>query len=531
MKTAIYCRVSTDNQEKEGSSLESQREACLKFCADNNYLVSHLYMETYSGLSLERPKLAELRQLAADRGFECIVCYTPDRLSRIGEDILTIAKEFFINGVKLFFVKDGFENSFEGKLIAFIQGWASELEVKKIVERTSRGLRKRAESGKLPSGHRGRLYGYNYIPGKGPGEGIRYVNEDQAKWIRQIFQWYVSEGLGIERLCFRLKEQNITSPAGKPSWSTATISKTLKNRAYIGETYVYTKYLVKGQTKSYITRPREQWISIPGATPAIISQEIFEAAQARMETNKEHARRNTRAEYLLAGRIVCGKCGRQYWGFLKRTIWNKKVYPHRYYHCAGKFKRVAYDTCDNRNWSADKLEIEVWAEISKVINNPDILLQELETQRNIQKQLAGMEKEVMDIQKRLLILEKEQETLLQWALKGFPELTVIKENERINNLRAQMNTQKGSLYTKMQTIRQNAADTDKIRRVCEMLKERSADLSYKSRVLILEVLRIRVVINGGKYVIHGAVPPEYGPIVSTLPASSSSNKPCLHFTI
>ena len=37
MKTAIYCRVSTDNQETEGTSLQTQREACLKYCQDKGY--------------------------------------------------------------------------------------------------------------------------------------------------------------------------------------------------------------------------------------------------------------------------------------------------------------------------------------------------------------------------------------------------------------------------------------------------------------------------------------------------------------
>jgi len=57
MKAAIYCRVSTDNQEREGTSLHTQLENCLKYCESKGYEVANRFSEAYSGLSLERPEL------------------------------------------------------------------------------------------------------------------------------------------------------------------------------------------------------------------------------------------------------------------------------------------------------------------------------------------------------------------------------------------------------------------------------------------------------------------------------------------
>ena len=83
MKTAaIYCRVSTDNQEREGTSPQTQLEHCLTYCRDKGYDVAYRYSEAYSGLSLERPELDKLRELVRNEQIDVVVVYCLDRLSR-----------------------------------------------------------------------------------------------------------------------------------------------------------------------------------------------------------------------------------------------------------------------------------------------------------------------------------------------------------------------------------------------------------------------------------------------------------------
>ena len=79
MRAAIYCRVSTDNQEKEGTSLDSQLEACLKKAEELGYEVPEGFtiMEAYSGLSLDRPKLNEMRQWVRDKWVDVVVGLRP----------------------------------------------------------------------------------------------------------------------------------------------------------------------------------------------------------------------------------------------------------------------------------------------------------------------------------------------------------------------------------------------------------------------------------------------------------------------
>ena len=63
MRVAIYCRVSTGGQEQEGTSLQAQLEACKKYCELKNYDIVYQFAEAWSGSSLERPGLAELREI------------------------------------------------------------------------------------------------------------------------------------------------------------------------------------------------------------------------------------------------------------------------------------------------------------------------------------------------------------------------------------------------------------------------------------------------------------------------------------
>lgn len=82
MKTAVYCRVSTEGQEQEGTSLQTQLEACLKYCQDKGYDVSYRFSEAFSGLSLERPELDKLRELVRTGTIDAVIVYSLDRFTR-----------------------------------------------------------------------------------------------------------------------------------------------------------------------------------------------------------------------------------------------------------------------------------------------------------------------------------------------------------------------------------------------------------------------------------------------------------------
>jgi site-specific DNA recombinase len=524
LKAAIYLRVSTPGQAETGSSLESQEEACLQYASACGYNVSdRIFIERgYTGTKLDRPELNRLLDYVQKEQIDVLIVWKLDRFSR--DDTVQGMIYYMLDqaGVRLESVVEGrLENTPIGHFMRHVYGYVAEQEHHDIFKRTSRGLRKRAENGRFPSGHRARLYGYTYVPGRGPGEGVRYINEAQACWVKRIFDWYLYDNLGLDKICARLKDYNVISPTGRPAWYRSSVAYMLKNPAYVGETYVYCRTKKQGK-KSNTLRPKEEWLPIPGATPPIIDRTVWEAVQAKMKQNKAKSERNKKYEYLLAGHIVCGKCGRSYWAYLKRK--------RRRYQCSGKCGRITPTRCDNQNWDADKLESMVWRDLDAALSDPRIITSEAEYKANRQRQLNSLKPNLADIKKRLVALDKDQDALLQWALKGFPEATIIKENDRINGMRESLKKQQAELEASIEALGQSMIDMEGVRVVCRLLKEKNSRLSDVKREII-ELLRITVTVTGDKYSIRGSVPPEYGHIASNLLPSSGHSRPSLPFLI
>jgi len=427
---AIYCRVSTEDQEKEGTSLQTQLEACREYCKNKGYEVAYRFSEAYSGLTIDRPKLNELRELVRSSDIDVVVVYCLDRFSRNATHGVILRDELDKHHVLLESVTEDIDKTPLGEAITYLRGTFSQIEAEKIKERTMRGKRAKAKEGKIPHGGFARLYGCDYDKTKK----IRIVNETEAYWVKQMYEWLVYEGLSTNAITYRLRALNAPTKRSQ-YWNRSSVIEILKNPAYTGKTHAFTFYQGTNQRK-----PQSEWIEIPGATPAIISEELFEAAQTQLKLNNEKAKRNTKQQYLLRGHLYCRQCGHAYCGHVDRTI--------KYYRCPGKLRITApVNRCFNKNWRVDKLEAIVWREIERVLDNPAFIVAAIERQRDDANNLGTLEPELQLVEKQLRALDREQKQLLQWALKGFPEETVVAENKRINESRSSLQSRKAELET------------------------------------------------------------------------------------
>jgi len=508
---AIYCRVSSDLQEREGTSLETQLEACLKYCQERGYEVTYQFSEVYSGLTLERPKLNELRELVRAGEIQVIVVYCLDRLSRDPVHGVILIEELEKHGVSLEAVTESVDTTDLGKLISYIRGYAAKVEALKIVERTSRGRKKRAEMGKIPAG--GRLYGYSYNRGKEQGQGVRIENPDESKWVKEIFRWYIAENIGIDRIVYRLRGLGIPAPSGKGLWYGATVYRILTNPAYTGETYAFREthkepaYRLRPDTKgktSRTRRPREDWIALPQATPSIIDNQTFEAVQERLKRNKELAKRNSKVDYLLKGLIRCGRCGRLYWGYVRHYHPKSREWCGRYYGCSGNVKMVSPIRCGNKNLNADRLEAQVWAEVEKVITKPNIVLQELEQRGG---QIGGkniLKEKLEQVEAQLLSLKRrhDQDTrLFEWG--GIEDDVMKQKIERWRSEKQRLTEEKNRIQAELDKVEELEIRWESIERFCQLLRQRIPAFTTEGKRLALEALGVEVLVDGSTVSVSG----------------------------
>ena len=502
---AIYCRVSTDAQELEGTSLQTQLEACLKYCQDKGYDMAYRFSEAYSGLTLERPKLNELRELVRNEAVDVVVCYSLDRLSRDPVHGVIVTQELEKHRVGLEAVTETVDSTEVGKLITYIKGFAAKLEAEKIKERSIRGKKAWAREGRLPGGFH-ITYGYDYIRTiRGERQARRVINENEALWVKRMFEWLVYDGLSTNAIKNTLNALNVSTKRGK-RWQKATVISILTNPAYTGKTYAFSS--LKHQARR---KPKDQWIEIPGdVTPAIISQELFEAAQKQLRINYEKAtRNNTKHQYLLRGHLRCRQCGYAYAGGVKVTTTGTGRHYWRLYRCLGRWHDYRPgNTCHNKSWGANKLEALVWRDLSKYFSNRDLILSELEKQRQDANQLSVYETELQLIERQLKAVDRDQHQLLQWALKGFPESQVEAENRKYNKARETLTVRKTELEAKIKASQDAAINVPNLERFIDDIQGKLPNLDFEGKRLALDMLNITVWLDGESVEITGTIPAE-----------------------
>jgi site-specific DNA recombinase len=446
--SGLYARVSSEAQARE-RTIESQLEDLLaRARADGMPPPPELIFidDGYSGSSLIRPGLERLRDIAAAGGIDRLYIHCPDRLARDFAHQLVLIDEFHRAGVEIVFLNYNVDDSPEGHLLLQIQGVIAQYERAKILERSRRGRQHAARSGAI-SALSGAPYGYRYIT-KSEGEGradYRVVLEE-ARVVRQIFEWVGRERCSLREVARRLKKQGTITRTGKLLWEPATLVGMLKNPAYKGMAALDKTRGVdrrprlrprRGQSEfprrnscARDTAPEEQ---IPIPVPAIVDEEIFAAAQEQLAHNrKHHGRRPHPGRYLLQGLVVCAQCGRAYYGACsgRATESSKRAEPARsygYYRCCGtdRARFGGSPVCSNRTVRTDRLDAAVWADVRGLLLEPGRI--EAEYRRRQERPAAPEDQNRQAIDAQLRGLKRRIARLTEMYEEGFLERDAFRD--------------------------------------------------------------------------------------------------------
>ena len=496
MKAGIYCRVSTDVQEREGTSLQTQLEHCFEYCKGKGYEVAHEFSEAFSGLSLERPQLDRLRELVRGRGIDVIVCYSIDRLSRSPTHGVIITEELEKHNVALQCVTEPTDGSDIGKLITYIRGFASKLEAERTRERTLRGKAACVKQGRLPVGTGIGIYGYLW----NKETKHRNVSEFEARVVREIFK-RVAQGDSLLSVAKALNDNCIPSK-GKKLWHTLTIRRMIRNRAYIGQTYY------KGSL-------------LPDVSPAVVGEDVFNAANQQLDKPKLRTGK-AKNEYLLRNHIFCAICGRPMVGHCL----NRK---YLYYQCSNaRPYENQQSRCPARYVRAKETEAQVWANVKEVLSNPDIIVQQL-TQASEVGELGAIEAEIQELEKALRNYEQRRSNLLQaMELGEFSQDEVL---DRLSNLKRLRTEDKERLRVLTQA-RDNLAGlanaTVKLNEVYDKVLGNIENCDTDTKRLALEALDIKAYASPERTEVKGVLPLELYLPTTAQTSALSRGRSCQH---
>ena len=316
----VYClyRVSTKGQ-VEKDDIPMQKQCCREFCERNGWLlVNELAEKGVSGFKVsakDRDAIQEIQRDAAEGKFDILLVYMFDRLGRREDETPFVVEWFVRNGIEVWSTVEGqqrFDNHVD-KLMNYIRYWQASGESIKTSIRTKTRLAQIVREGRFRGGVA--PYGYRLEKQGRMSKKSREVNEIvmdeyESAVVQLIFNKYINEGYGAQRLSRYLYEQGYRNRKGT-NFANTTIIKMLKNITYVG-------ILRSGESQSEVF-PELQ----------IIPLEMYERAQEIMEARTQRHNDvpfNSKGKALLSGLVYCAHCGSK---LVLTTSGDSKSRPNR----------------------------------------------------------------------------------------------------------------------------------------------------------------------------------------------------------
>jgi len=354
MNAVIYARYSSDNQREE--SIDAQVRAISEYALRNGITIIRTYIdEAESAKTDDRPNFQKMIRDSSEGIFDCIIVHKLDRFSRNRYDSAFYKKKLKENGVRLISVLENLDDSPESIILESVLEGMAEYYSANLARETMKGLKETA----LKCRHTGGLppLGYDIDENK------EYkLNLFEAAGVRKIFEMYAG-GISYDKIIDWLKMNGYRTKRGDV-FGKNSLCSILSNEKYTG-VFIYNR--TKRKVNSHKDKPADEIIRIPGGMPQIIDDTLWQEVQKKMLNNRfKGARHKARYEYLLTGKIKCGKCGFAMTGNTRLSGQSKTLYSD--YECIGKKNK---HICDMRSVGREYIEGMVPSVLYKNIFAPE----------------------------------------------------------------------------------------------------------------------------------------------------------------
>lgn len=342
--SAMYVRVSTEEQAREGQSIENQVDRLSAYAKFQGWTNVQVFAdEGESAKNMARPAMKRLVKMIKRGEVAVVATMAVDRLSRNLLDMLQFVE--LCEEHKTAYVCAGlnFDTSTPiGRMVLQILAAFAEFERSMIATRVRTTMQNIAEK-------KGR---YMAVPpfGYALDEQKNLVPvPEQAEWVRRAADMFVA-GHGYRAIAKYLNDSGVTTSRGA-AWASDTVRGMLTNELYAGRLVYNRRYYDKAGKMHW--RDPADWIVHEEAHPAIFSEEQW--AEIDRRVSRKIPRGGTRSlKYRLSGFVRCGQCG----AFMaSRNYGNKGPHKDRKIFVCSNYQKSG--SCTFNYMFVDELEAEV----------------------------------------------------------------------------------------------------------------------------------------------------------------------------
>lgn len=403
--TALYCRLSRDDEQLgESNSIKNQKSILSKYAKDNHFINTKFFVDDgYSGTSFTRPAFVEMMELAEQGNIGTIIVKDHSRLGRNRLIVGQLLEEDFVRlNIRYIAIMDNIDTDKGLNDFLPIQDWFNEMHAKNTSQKVRAVFKNKGNSGipltiNVP-------YGYK----KDPLDKTKWIiDEPAAEIVRRIYNLCI-QGYGTHQICNILKQEKVPTPKEykaihglcnyhisevKYCWQDRSIYDILFRQEYIGDTVNF-----KGTTKSFkdkskIYFPKEQWKIFKNTHEPIIDEETWNTVQ-HIRENRQRPTKIGKIN-IFSGHLFCKDCGSKLYYCTSRSYTENR----HFYRCS-KYKNTSSKSCTSHTIREHILKELVLENIKQVLSYirsyEDLFIkQKLETSLEEQKKIDSINKKLL----------------------------------------------------------------------------------------------------------------------------------------
>lgn len=368
----LYIRLSREDEQKgESNSVSSQREILREYVKQHPDIIEYdCYIDDgWTGTNFDRPGFQRMMEDIRMRKINCVIVKDLSRFGRNANQGGTLITEDFVRLGVRFIACNNYYDSLTASASSAAATNCITLGITNVINEsvsatTSVNVRATLNVNRQQGKFIGSFSPYGYL--KDPNDYHKLiVDPETAPIVQLIFEKFI-QGRSIIGIAKDLNEMGVPNPStykkrkglnfqhpnknGDGLWPDSSVRRILQNEVYTGKMIQGRHRVISYKDQTIRACPKEDWYVVDNIHEAIISQEMFDLAQAQFCHSIRRSTEKHEAD-LFAGIVRCADCGR---------VMNKKtnVHPYAkyvYYRCATT-RKMKKSACSNHTIRVDQLE-------------------------------------------------------------------------------------------------------------------------------------------------------------------------------